>query len=367
MKSSKTVTPYSRSLNVKSRGSWILESSFSLPRFFLGGAECNSRIYAVRGISVGPDRGQVAQVKSDQTSPVEEYNPASNSWTIKQTTFASRFGDRMVVGAPNGKIYALGGIDFPKPPKNWGSVGKVEEYDPVANTVTVKADMPVNCSSAGVAATQNGKIYVVGGYQATPTLEKGPSGTPKQGHIFSILADVQCYDIASDTWQKKAPMLAPRYEMGAATGGDGKIYAIGGLAGTPDNATIVNAVEAYDPATNVWATVASMSIPRYALAAVAASNGKIYALGGIVVCNGTNIVEEYDPSTGQWAVFDSMTTPRFGLAAAATADGTIYAFGGARKQSAKFEILASLEEANVITQPNGGDGPGGNRADVAKA
>jgi Kelch motif len=68
----------------------------------------------------------------------------------------------------------------------------------------------------------------------------------------------------------------PRMSLGAATGTDKRIYAIGG-----EFFSAVNIVEAYDPSTNTWVAVTPMITPRRALAAAVGHDGRIYALGGI--------------------------------------------------------------------------------------
>jgi hypothetical protein len=85
-------------------------------------------------------------------------------------------------------------------------------------------------------------------------------------------------------------MPTARYLLAAATGCDGRIYAIGGYNGS----IILNTVEAYDPATNAWTTVAPMPTARWLLAAATGSDGRIYAIGGY---NGSilNTVEAYRP------------------------------------------------------------------------
>ena len=63
------------------------------------------------------------------------------------------------------KIYAIGGVA-----QNVGPVlGAVEEYDPATDTWTRKADMP-NPRSGTAAASVKGKIYLIGG---TPAVQ-GP-------------------------------------------------------------------------------------------------------------------------------------------------------------------------------------------------
>ena len=57
-----------------------------------------------------------------------------------------------------------------------------------------------------------------------------------------------------------------------------------------------NIAERYDPVTNTWETLNSLSVARAGLAS-AVLNGKLYAIGGI----GLSSVEIYDASTGVWS------------------------------------------------------------------
>ncbi len=128
---------------------------------------------------------------------------------------------------------------------------------------------------------------------------------------------------AAGSWTTVASMPTARQNLAAATGSDGRIYAIGGN----NNTGSLSTVEAYTPSSNTWATVASMSTPRSGLAAAAGADGRTYAIGGFN--NGSlSTVEAYTPSSNTWATVASMPTARQGLAAAAGGDGRIYAIGG---------------------------------------
>jgi N-acetylneuraminic acid mutarotase len=88
--------------------------------------------------------------------------------------------------------------------------------------------------------------------------------------------------------------------LGAAAA-NGKIYAIGG---TRDQSSGLTTVEEYDPATNSWTNCAAVSstgcapMPsaRFALGVATATNGKVYAVGGMV----SNAVEEYEVTPFSW-------------------------------------------------------------------
>jgi N-acetylneuraminic acid mutarotase len=217
-----------------------------------------------------------------------------------------------VVAASNGRLYAVGGAN-----SSGSSLSTVEEYDPATNTWATKASMQAR-RSLGVAALPNGKLYAVGGANS--------SGSP--------LSTVEEYDLATNVWTPKAPMPTSRSELGLAVGANGKLYAIGGTNGSP-----LQTVEEYDPATNTWRGaahgLAPMPTARRSLGLVAASNGKLYAIGGVSpTCPGSQCaaVEEYDPATNTWRGaaqgLTPMPTAREALGLSAAPNGRIYAIGG---------------------------------------
>jgi N-acetylneuraminic acid mutarotase len=116
---------------------------------------------------------------------------------------------------------------------------------------------------------------------------------------------------AGDTWATGAPMTTARFGLGLAAASNGKLYAVGGSSGGFGLST----VEEYDPASNTWATRASMPTGRSYLGLAAASNGKLYAVGGTGGNSTLNTVEEYDPASDTWATRANMPTPRYGLSA----------------------------------------------------
>jgi N-acetylneuraminic acid mutarotase len=242
---------------------------------------------------------------------VEEYDPATDTWTTRANMPTPR--DKMgVVTASNGKIYAIGGYD-------WSQLDTVEEYDPAADTWTTRASMPTARAGVAAAAASNGKIYVFGGISGS-----------------RYVTTVEEYDPAMDTWTTRASMPTARNFAGAAEASNGKIYVIGGKDRLSGTFPAVGTVEEYDPATDTWATRASISLPRYELGVVAASNGRVYAIGGrdYVRFGGYTFhaeyqrVEEYDPATDTWLERADMPTARAALGAAQASNGRIYAVGG---------------------------------------
>lgn len=111
------------------------------PRFGLCVSVVNGKIYAIGGFSSLPI--------------VEEYDPATDTWTRKANMpFGKHWFATCVL---DGKIYAIGGS---------GPVSTVEEYDTAADTWVKKANMPTRRSLLATSAV-NGKIYAIGGWLTT--------------------------------------------------------------------------------------------------------------------------------------------------------------------------------------------------------
>jgi len=149
-----------------------------------------------------------------------------------------------------------------------------------------------------------------------------------------------------DSWASKAPLPSANYTYQAAVV-NGIVYVFG-TAGPFYNqttgATYGSSISyAYNPATNTWATKASMPTPRNSFA-IAACGNKIYLIGGLEVNNNytgssqppCSVNEVYDPSTNTWATKVLMPTARSEMQAN-TVNGEIYVMGG-RNQGADATI-----------------------------
>ena len=95
----------------------------------------------------------------------------------------------------------------------------------------------------------DGKLYAVGGYDATNT----------------ALSSVESFDPSTGQWSAVAPMSTARWVHGVAVV-DGKLYAVGGMDATN---TRLSSVECLDPLTGQWNAMAPMSTAREHVAAIA--------------------------------------------------------------------------------------------------
>ena len=94
-------------------------------------------------------------------------------------------------------------------------------------------------------------------------------------------------------WEEKASVSVARYAYDGVEVLDGKIYFVGGNHGASD--TSKDIAERYDPHTNTWEILPSMTAAR-SFVASSVLNGKLYAIGGA----GLTSVEIYDPVINTW-------------------------------------------------------------------
>lgn len=257
---------------------------------------------------------------------------AEKTWTQRadMPTPRSAFSTCVV----NGKVFVIGGAI-----EKFGdiSISIVEMYDPKTDTWEQKADMPT-ARVRPSAAVVDGKIYAIGGSE----MKKFRVG-PGWGYTVKLLATVEMYDPATDTWTKKADMPAPR--SGSSCVVDGKVYLIGGANKKQHR---LENVEVYDPSTDTWARAKSMNHARSG-AAISVVDGKIYVMGGVGWPQIPNhpgpflsSVEVFNPKTNQWREKKEMPAPKSNHTASVI-DGKIYVIGGGFRGKGLYTYLSTIE------------------------
>jgi hypothetical protein len=107
-------------------------------------------------------------------------------------------------------------------------------------------------------------------------------------------AEVIDLNAPSPSWRAVVPMAIPRRQINATLLPDGKVLVTGGTSGPGFNnpATPVFAAEMWDPATELWTTMASAQTPRlYHSTALLLPDGRVFTSGG----NNYPQVELYSP------------------------------------------------------------------------
>jgi N-acetylneuraminic acid mutarotase len=168
-----------------------------------------------------------------------------------------------------------------------------------------------------------------------------------------VLATVEEYDPATNTWRARRPMLVARNHLGVAAVGD-RLYAIGGRIGgafITSGSNNIDLVEAYDPVADMWTPREKMPTRRSAIGA-AVYAGKIIVPGGEFQDRrelaAFRAVEIYDPAVNRWQILPSMPHARHGLAVGVVGN-RLYAVSG-DGQSAASGIEHSAVNFNEALQ-----------------
>ena len=191
----------------------------------------------------------------------------------------------------NGKIYVIGGYD-----SDLLSTNTVEVYNPATDSWAYAQPYP-NVNNHNGAAVAAGKLYGFGG----------------------LTNQTFVYDPINDSWSEVAPMHSQHGNTAAVGVIDDKIYVAGG---TPDE----GGLEVYNPATNTWTNLASMSVARNHTGG-GVINGKFYVVGGRGSVEAPTALEVYHPQTNNWSTLAPMPTGRSGIGVAVVHD-ELYVFGG---------------------------------------
>lgn len=237
---------------------WAKKAAMPTPRGMLSVCALNGKIYAIGGLKPGT------------TSATEEYNPKTDKWTKKADMPTPR--SFLSVCALNGKIYAIGGVN-----EKLKTLPTVEEYDPLTNKWKKKADMLTPRAFFSAIAFNN-KIYCFGGLAKAGPMANGMNR--EEVYLSSVEEYdpiTNKWTKKADMLTGRAGLSASTvngfiYVIGGQTASGEKVF----LNERPVSLSIV---EKYDPVMDNWIKISDMPTARYAIT-TAEVNGKIYVLGG---------------------------------------------------------------------------------------
>jgi len=240
---------------------WTKKASMPTPRWGLSTSVVGGRIYAIGG------HNTLVEVKRF-LSTVEEYNPATDTWTKKaDMPTARRLLSTSVV---DGKIYAIGGH------REGTFLLTVEEYDPVTDTWTKKADMPTARFALSTSVV-NKNIYAIGGASSHPT-------------SANSLSTVEEYNPAMDKWTRNPDMPTPKCQL-STSAWNGYIYAIGGVVDESTWWSGIPIVEEYDTGVGIRVALVSHREGRVTGGDPIAIFGSRFPPDAIVTIGGTPLTE----------------------------------------------------------------------------
>jgi hypothetical protein len=311
----KTVTALVPSGAPSPTGTWSSKAPLPVAILDAGGTELDGKLYFLAG-----------KTSAGRRRTLYAYDPATNAWQQRASLpTAYPAVENPAVVAFNHKLYSFGG----QTASFGSSVTSAAVYDPATNAWTMLPAMPI--ARGGATAEVIGtKAYLVGGFDTAG----------------NSLASLSIYDLQAGTWSTGASMATRRDNPMSAVltqGGAQKLFVFGGRTRNADGsvvADILASVEMYDPATNTWTPRAAMPTARRT-GVVGTLNGKAQVMGGerSTTASGTFAAnQEYDPATNSWRNLASMLTPRHG-AVAGTIGGFVNVAGGGPNTGASYSAV----------------------------
>eukprot|EP00898_Chlorokybus_atmophyticus_P005300 jgi/Chlat1/5771/Chrsp387S05515 len=246
-------------------GEWEDRAPMAAGRGYCGAVAVKQHVYVCGGVCGGGNGGAVFR-------SVERYDTHANSWSTLPSLSVPR-GSLAAAADLDGRVYALGGGNATQ------QLSVVELFDPERGEWMLAKSLSERryCVSA---ATVDHCIYAVGGFEGTNYLKSMERFDPREG-----------------SWTPVRDMLEARGTAAVAAVGN-YLYAVGGF-----NGSILNTVEVYDLRMDSWYPLAPALLPR-AYCAVGVINHDIYVLGGICGQMNTATAEKYTITKNEWSYVD---------------------------------------------------------------
>jgi len=173
------------------------------------------------------------------------------------------------------------------------------------------------------------------------------------GVHFTVTPNAEIFDPATDIWTSVAPMNVARHRHASVLLPSGEVMVLGGMGA---NGAPTASVEIYSPSDDTWTEIAPLSGPRSRITASVLADGSIFVAGGTPTNDGsaTGITERLFTLAGDWMPGPTLNRPRAAHTATSLPDGRVVYVGGYLlfgSDVAEIEIL-SLDGTTVTLGPS---------------
>ena len=208
-----------------------------------------------------------------------------------------------------------------------------ELYDPSTGNWTATGSLATARLNQQGVLLSDGRVLIAGGMP--------------RGVTFSNFSSTEIYDPSSGSWSATGSMTIGRrqgFTLNLLPSGD--VLVSGGT--TNWTAIATDKADIYDPATQTWTPTAALSTTRTGHTATSLPNGKVLLAGGndhpFNFGPGTVVAaaERFDPSTESWTAVGSLTGPRQAHRASSLNDARVLVAGG--------QAPAALSTAEIYTE-----------------
>jgi N-acetylneuraminic acid mutarotase len=215
------------------------------------------------------------------------------------------------------------------------ALGAVELYNPVKGSWSELAPLPTPRAYLSVVAGTDGKIYAIGGVDA--------SG--------KTVGTVEIYNPTTNSWSEGPSLVTPRSHLAATLLYLDGIFVAGGKNAS---GTVLNTTELYNLQTGgPWVSWFPMNTPRADFGISLAADGYLHAFGGLSTNGAVKTVEGYRFTTGAWTIEqEKLPSALSGFAVTESLGGAVFVIGG--KSGSTFETnviraTAPFEPTHSVT------------------
>lgn len=306
-------TPASAALSPE----WEYETPMGGPRTFpVIVQDDDGLVYVIGGVVNGTSWTSVPLTNS--------YDPGTGAWTTLEPMIE---GLRWATGAlgHDGKVYVFAGWN-----DTHGSLyAPVQIYDPVDDSWSTGASIPLPVSFASAVTLGDGRIYVLGGRD---------SG-------YNAVTNMQIYDPVEDSWSVGTSLPAARW-AGSAVERQGTIIFTGGSDAV---SSPTSTVWQYYPGWG-WYVLSSMPSAKELHACVQGGDGGIYVMGGGDEGAPSSAAFRYDYSSDEWSTLPDLNFAMTYVSQAAYApDGRVLVLGGT-DLSVPARATDRVESLQILTE-----------------
>lgn len=246
----------------------------------------------------------------------DRYDPATDRW-MRTSKMSSGRAMHTATLLDDGRVLVAGGWNGGSP------IASSEFYDPSLDLWVPAGDLFTEREFARAVRLSDGSVLIVGGETAP-----WPYFYPYDTSI------AERFDPKAGNWSMAGALLTKRFGHTANRLMDGKVLVVGGVAGAACGDYIT---ELYDPVLGTWSTRAPLQTGRSWHASILLTDGRVLVVGGnncYDIQASVATAEIYDPRSDRWTAIPSMTTPRTNPILTLLPDGKVLVVGGVQRISA---------------------------------
>jgi hypothetical protein len=241
-------------------------------------------------------------------------NEQVGTWSMTGPMSSARFDNTAGLLA-DGRFMVVGGAT----PPYFGATNSADILDPQTRLFTSTAPMSIPRVSHQQTNLADGKVLITAGRNAfSPFIDPNAK----------VLDTAEIYDPATNTFLPAMTMTTKRRSHRAILLDDGRVLITGGTTAVTGDATSISlkTAEVYDPVTGMFSQVGDMNVARQSHHLVKLLDGRVLVVGGGEgpgLANPLVTMEIFNPMTNTFTPVASMTKPRMTCAVSLLADGKV--------------------------------------------